>query len=93
VLLELERQGVLCSSGSACAAGSDEPSPVLLAMGMSAEVAQTAVRFSFEATITAAELQEAASAVRNAVGSVRALGEPGPVSGAGRGGRPSAARG
>jgi cysteine desulfurase len=93
VLLELERQGVLCSSGSACAAGSDEPSPVLLAMGMSAEVAQTAVRFSFEATITAAELQEAASAVRNAVGSVRALGEPGPVSGAGRGGRSSAARG
>ncbi|HET6242160.1 MAG TPA: cysteine desulfurase family protein [Arthrobacter sp.] len=93
VLLELERQGVLCSSGSACAAGSDEPSPVLLAMGMSAEVAQTAVRFSFEATITAAELQEAASAVRNAVGSVRALGEPGPVSGAGRGGQSSAARG
>jgi cysteine desulfurase len=74
VLLELERQGVICSSGSACAAGSDEPSPVLLAMGIGAEVAQTAVRFSFDATITAAELQEAASAVRNAVGSVRALG-------------------
>ncbi|QCB97076.1 cysteine desulfurase [Arthrobacter sp. PAMC25564] len=77
VLLELERQGVVCSSGSACAAGSDEPSPVLLAMGIDAEVAQTAVRFSFDATITAAELQEAASAVRNAVGSVRALGPTG----------------
>ena len=77
VLLELERHGVVCSSGSACAAGSDEPSPVLLAMGIDAEVAQTAVRFSFDATITAAELQEAASAVRNAVGSVRALGPTG----------------
>lgn len=74
VLLELERQGVVCSSGSACAAGSDEPSPVLLAMGISAEVAQTAVRFSFDSSITAPGLREAAAAVRTAVGSIRALG-------------------
>ena len=76
VLLELERLGVICSSGSACAAGSDEPSPVLRAMGIGAEVAQTAVRFSFDSTITAAELQEAAAAVRTAVGSIQALGAP-----------------
>ena len=76
VLLELERQGVICSSGSACAAGSDEPSPVLLALGIEPAVAQTAVRFSFDATVTAAELQEAAAAVRTAVGSVRSLGSP-----------------
>ncbi|WP_322412133.1 cysteine desulfurase family protein [Microbacterium invictum] len=47
ILLELERRGVVSSSGSACAAGSDEPSHVLLAMGVDPEVAQTAVRFSF----------------------------------------------
>ncbi|NII71436.1 cysteine desulfurase [Microbacterium ulmi] len=47
VLLELERRGVVSSSGSACAAGSDEPSHVLLAMGIGPEVAQTAVRFTF----------------------------------------------
>ncbi|WP_141940172.1 cysteine desulfurase family protein [Microbacterium sp. SLBN-154] len=47
ILLELERRGVVSSSGSACAAGSDEPSHVLLAMGFAPEVAQTAVRFSF----------------------------------------------
>lgn len=47
VLLNLERRGVVSSSGSACAAGSDEPSHVLLAMGIPAEVAQTAVRFTF----------------------------------------------
>ncbi|GEC75646.1 cysteine desulfurase family protein [Microbacterium maritypicum] len=47
VLLELERRGVISSSGSACAAGSDEPSHVLLACAVAPEVAQTAVRFTF----------------------------------------------
>ncbi|PRB04659.1 cysteine desulfurase family protein [Microbacterium sp. MYb64] len=46
VLLELERRGVVSSSGSACAAGSDEPSHVLLACGIDPVVAQTAVRFT-----------------------------------------------
>jgi cysteine desulfurase len=74
VLLELERQGVVCSSGSACAAGSDAPSPVLVALGIEAEVAQTAVRFSFDSSVTAADLDVAAAAVTAAVGSVRNLG-------------------
>ncbi|ALX66635.1 cysteine desulfurase family protein [Microbacterium sp. XT11] len=47
VLLELERRGVISSSGSACAAGSDEPSHVLLACGIEPAVAQTSVRFTF----------------------------------------------
>lgn len=47
ILLELERRGVVTSSGSACAAGSDEPSHVLVALGIAPEVAQTAVRFTF----------------------------------------------
>ena len=47
VLLELERRGIVSSSGSACAAGSDEPSHVLVALGVAPEVAQTAVRFTF----------------------------------------------
>ncbi|GAB3631029.1 cysteine desulfurase family protein [Microbacterium shaanxiense] len=50
VLLELERRGVISSSGSACAAGSDEPSHVLLACGVPPEVAQTSVRFTFGRT-------------------------------------------
>jgi cysteine desulfurase len=74
VLLELERQGVVCSSGSACAAGSDAPSPVLTALGIAPEVAQTAVRFSFDAAVTEADLAAAAAAVESAVGRVRALG-------------------
>ena len=46
VLLELERRGIVSSSGSACAAGSDEASHVLLAIGVPTEVAQTSVRFT-----------------------------------------------
>jgi cysteine desulfurase len=46
VLLELERRGVVSSSGSACAARSDEPSHVLVAMGIDPDVARTAVRIT-----------------------------------------------
>ncbi|MCY1674406.1 cysteine desulfurase family protein [Pseudarthrobacter sp. SL88] len=74
VLLELERQGVMCSSGSACAAGSDEPSAVLTALGIPREVAQTAVRFSFDAAVTGEDLDTAAKAVSSAVAGVRSLG-------------------
>ena len=74
VLLELEQRGIVCSSGSACAAGSDEPSHVLTALGIPAEVAQTAVRFTLATTTTAADATEAAASVQAAVDSVRGLG-------------------
>ncbi|TFB65182.1 cysteine desulfurase family protein [Cryobacterium sp. Hz9] len=74
VLLELEQRGIVCSSGSACAAGSSEPSHVLTAMGWPADVAQTAVRFTLGAGTTAAEATEAAASVRAAVAAVASLG-------------------
>ncbi|MBG6181696.1 cysteine desulfurase family protein [Arthrobacter sp. CAN_A1] len=74
VLLELERRGVVCSSGSACAAGSDEPSAVLLALGIDRETAQTAVRFSWTAATTERDIALAARSVTAAVVSVRGLG-------------------
>jgi cysteine desulfurase len=74
VLLELERRDILCSSGSACAAGSDEPSEVLTAMGVERTVAQTALRFSFGSDVSAAELETAAGQLAAAVESVRRLG-------------------
>ncbi|TDK27654.1 cysteine desulfurase [Arthrobacter crusticola] len=72
VLLELERLGVVASSGSACAAGSDEPSAVLLALGLDADTATTALRLSWIPEATAADLEAAAAAVVEAVGRVRA---------------------
>ncbi|MET0956611.1 MAG: cysteine desulfurase family protein [Cryobacterium sp.] len=73
VLLELERHDIVCSSGSACAAGSDEPSHVLTALGVPGDLAQTAVRFTLSAGTTAAELVEAATRVEQAVAAVRGL--------------------
>jgi len=46
VVLALDHLGVALSSGSACRAGSPEPSHALLAMGLSAEEAHCALRFS-----------------------------------------------
>ena len=74
VLLELERRGIVCSSGSACAAGSDEASHVLTALGIEATIAQTAVRFTLAASTTADEVAETVTAVRAAVDAVARLG-------------------
>lgn len=63
ILLDLERQGIYCSSGSACAAGSDEPSHVLTAMGYGREEAQTAVRFTFGVATSEQDLRQASDAL------------------------------
>lgn len=63
VLLELERRGIVCSSGSACAAGSSEPSTVLTAMGYPGDVALTAVRFSLARDTSDDDLEVTARAV------------------------------
>jgi cysteine desulfurase len=46
MLLRLDYHGVAASSGSACTSGSLEPSHVLLAMGIPAEIAHSSLRFS-----------------------------------------------
>ncbi|WP_258566562.1 aminotransferase class V-fold PLP-dependent enzyme [Leucobacter luti] len=46
LLVALDAAGLAVSSGSACAAGKSEPSPVLLALGISPELSHTALRFT-----------------------------------------------
>jgi cysteine desulfurase len=46
LLMALDRKGFAVSSGSACASGAGEPSPVLLAMGVDADTAKSAIRVS-----------------------------------------------
>lgn len=75
VLLELERRGIVSSSGAACAAGSEEASHVLVALGFPEELARTAVRFTWGPDTTAAELVPVAEAVAEAVFAIRALAD------------------
>lgn len=46
LLMALDMEGIAASSGSACSSGAVEPSHVLMAMGLPAEVAGPSVRFS-----------------------------------------------
>jgi cysteine sulfinate desulfinase/cysteine desulfurase-like protein len=74
VLLELEQRDVVSSSGSACAAGNTEASHVLTALGIPEDVARTALRLTFDATLTADDVTIVVGAVADAVATVRALG-------------------
>jgi len=58
LFIALDQAGIACSTGSACASGSSEPSPVHLAMGLPEGVVSSALRFSFGATTTADEVAE-----------------------------------
>lgn len=58
LVLALDQKGIALSSGSACKSGSPQPSHVLLAMGMSAEDAHCAVRFSLSSQTTEEEIDQ-----------------------------------
>ena len=74
VLVDLENRGVLVSSGSACSAGSTEPSHVLTALGLSPEVASTAVRFSLGRDTTAQDVDTAIAATADVVAALQGRG-------------------
>ena len=51
--------GVAVATGTACASGSQEPAPALIAMGLDRWLVQAAVRFSFGRSTTASDIDEA----------------------------------
>ena len=67
----LANAGICCSSGSACSAGSLEPSHVLLALGLSHKTAQSALRFSLCEYNTMDEVQTIITKVTEAVNRLR----------------------
>jgi cysteine desulfurase len=71
VLLELEMESVYASSGSACHAGSQDPSHVLLAIGRSPEMAHTALRLTLGAPTTEAEIDRVLEVLPRVVARVR----------------------
>jgi cysteine desulfurase len=71
LLLLADEAGVYASAGAACASGALEPSHVLLAMGLSAAEARTAVRFSLGPTTTEADIDEALAVLPKVVEQLR----------------------
>jgi len=63
--------GLAISTGSACASGSSEPSPVLLAMGLSKELIDSSVRISFGTPTTLGQAEVAATRLSRLVNELR----------------------
>ena len=73
LLMHLDLAGICASGGSACSTGAVEPSHVLIAMGVSRELALGTVRFSLGHETTAEDIERVASAFPGIVTKVRQL--------------------
>ncbi len=58
LLMQLDQKNIAVSSGSACASGQREPSPILVAMGVAPSDAKSAIRISLGKANTEAEVFE-----------------------------------
>jgi cysteine desulfurase len=67
LIVGMDLAGVAVSNGSACTSGSQQPSHVLLALGLPAAQARGAVRFSFGRFTTQGEIDIAADALLRVV--------------------------
>jgi cysteine desulfurase len=67
----LDLEGICASSGSACSAGSLEPSHVLIAMGAPRELANSFVRFSLGRASTPEEVDYVCDALPKVIGRIR----------------------
>jgi cysteine desulfurase len=71
LLLRLDRAGLCASAGSACTSGSLAPSHVLLAMGLSPELASAHLRLTLGRDTTAAEVERAGQLISREVAALR----------------------
>lgn len=71
LLIMLDMNGICASSGSACAAGSIDPSHVLLAIGRSSDEAKGALRLSIDKDLTREDADYTVDALKAAVARLR----------------------
>lgn len=76
LMLALDLAGVACSTGSACASGSSEPSPALVAAGCEEPLLESALRFSLGGTTTAAEIDLALGKIAQVCGHLQGANRP-----------------
>jgi cysteine desulfurase len=69
--MALDLAGVACSVGSACSSGSTELSPTLRAMDLPSALVAASLRFSFGATTTQFEIDEAVRRIIHVVTELR----------------------
>ena len=73
LVMALDLAGLACSTGSACASGSVEPSHVLQALGLSGDQARSSIRLSLGRYNTEAEIDAALEVIPREVERLRAL--------------------
>jgi len=73
LLINLDLAGVACSTGSACASGSIEPSHVLTALGLPPEQAFSSIRFSLSKFTTREEIEYVLNLLPEMVGRLREM--------------------
>jgi cysteine desulfurase len=74
LLVRLDLDGIAASAGSACAAGSIEPSHVIAALGAPAWVEAGTIRFSFGKLTQEEDVERLTSMLSRAVGALRVAG-------------------
>ncbi len=73
LVMSLDMQGISVSSGSACAAGSADPSHVLLAIGLPHEIAHGSLRMTLGKDSTEADVDEVLTILPRIVEKLRAM--------------------
>ena len=73
ILLSMSDKGICASTGSACSSESLEPSHVLLAQGLSAKLAHSAVRFSLSRYTTESEIDYVIAEMPKVIERIRAM--------------------
>jgi cysteine desulfurase len=71
LVMALDMAQLACSTGSACASGSSEPSPVLQAMNLAPELIGSSLRFSFSLFTTLSEVRDAVQRISQVVNDLR----------------------